>query len=72
MKLILTTQLLVILNFLKEKIFCLRDIISTSKIDILCIDETKLGSSFPDSQFKTDGTSFLYLGKIEIRKAVEK
>ena len=42
------------INSLKEKIICLRDIISTSKIDILCIDETKLDTSFPDSQFKID------------------
>ena len=37
---------------------CLRDIISTSKIDILCIDETKLDTSFPDSQFKIDRYQF--------------
>ena len=36
------------INSLKEKITCLRDIISTSKIDIyiICIDETKLDASF--------------------------
>ena len=32
--------------------------ISTSKIDILCIDETKLDTSFSDSQFKIDGYQF--------------
>ena len=43
---------------LKEKIVCLTEIISTYKIDILCIDETKLDTSFPDSQFKIDGYQF--------------
>ena len=43
------------INSLKEKIICLRDIISTSKIDMLCIDEIKVDKSFPDSQFKIDG-----------------
>ena len=46
------------INSLKEKIICLRDIISTSKLDILCIDETKLDTSFPGSQFKIDGYQF--------------
>ena len=46
------------INSLKKKIICLRDIISTSKIDILCINETKLDTSFPDSQFKIDGYQF--------------
>ena len=46
------------LNVLKEKIICLRDIISTSKIDILSIDETKLDISFPGSQFRIDGYQF--------------
>ena len=46
------------INSLKEKIICLRDIISTSKIDILGIDKTKLDTSFPDSQFKIDGYQF--------------
>ena len=32
--------------------------ISTSKIDMLCIDETKLDTSFSDSQFKIDGYQF--------------
>ena len=38
------------INSLKEKIICLRDFISTSTIDMLCIDETKLDTSFPDSK----------------------
>ena len=40
---------------LKEKITWLRDTISASKIDILCINETKVDTNFPDSQFKIDG-----------------
>ena len=32
--------------------------ISTSKIDMLCIDETKLDTSFSDSQFKIVGYQF--------------
>ena len=35
-----------------------RDVISASEIDILCIDETKLDTSFPNSQFKIDGYQF--------------
>ena len=46
------------MNPLKEKTICLRDIISTSKIDTLCTDETKLDTSFPNSQFRIDGYYF--------------
>ena len=46
------------INSLKVKNICLRDIISTSKIDILCINETELGTSFPNSQLKIDGYQF--------------
>ena len=42
----------------KVKIICLRYIISTSNIDILCIAETKHDTRFPDSQFKVDGYQF--------------
>ena len=52
------------INSLKEKIICLRDIISTFKIDVLSIDEPKLDTNIPDS--------FLNLEKIEIQKAVGK
>ena len=55
--------------FLKKKIICLKDIISTSKIDILCIDETKLDTCFPDSQFKIDGYQFPLLRKYRDSKA---
>lgn len=33
------------------KMIILREIFSKSPIDILCIDETKIESSFPDAQF---------------------
>ena len=59
-------------NSLKEKIICLRDIISTSKIDILCIDETNLDTSFPDSQFKIDGYQFPLLRKYRDSKGCGK
>ena len=36
----------------------IKTMISTSKIDILCNDETKLDTSFPDSQFNIDGYQF--------------
>ena len=36
----------------------IKSLISTSKIDVLCIDETKLDTSFPDSQFKIEGYQF--------------
>ena len=32
--------------------------IKKAPIDILCIDETKLDSSFPDAQFKIGGYQF--------------
>ena len=40
------------INHLDSKIEDPRDICSKSPIDILCIDETKLDSSYPDPQFK--------------------
>ena len=35
-------------NYLRNKIVSLRDVVAEVSIDILCIDETKLGDSFPD------------------------
>ena len=46
------------INSLKKRNICLRDIISTSEIDIVCVEETKLDTSFSDSQFKIDGYQF--------------
>ena len=48
------------ISSLKEKIICLRDIISISKIDIFCFDETKLDTSFPDGQFNIDEQFLLF------------
>ena len=36
----------------------LREILKKVKIDVLCIDETKLDSSFPNHQFKIEGYQF--------------
>ena len=38
------------INHLRSKTDDLRDICSKSPIDVLCIDETKSGSYYPDSQ----------------------
>ena len=40
------------INHLSSKIDYLREICSKTSIDILCIDETKLDSSYPDAQFE--------------------
>ena len=41
-----------------NKILQLRDIFSTDKIDILCIDETKLSSEIPTSRMHIDGYQY--------------
>ena len=46
------------INSLRNKIVSLRDVIAKVPIDILCIDETKLGDSFPDSQFLNGNYKF--------------
>ena len=46
------------INSLREKIISLRDVISKSKLEVLCIYETKLDLSFPDTQFKIEGCQF--------------
>ena len=46
------------INSLKEKVIPLREILSNVPIDVLCVDETKLGSSFSDHQFKIEGYQF--------------
>ena len=43
---------------MREKIKSLREILKKAKIDVLCIDETKLDSSFPNHQFKIEGYQF--------------
>ena len=46
------------INSLRNKIFHLREICDKAPVDILCIDETKIDPSFPDSQFHIDGYQF--------------
>ena len=46
------------INSLSNKIDASRQICKTAALEILCIDETKLDSSFPNSQFRTDGYIF--------------
>ena len=43
------------INSLSNKIDDLKEICKMSPLEILCIDETKLDSSFPNSLFKIDG-----------------
>ena len=46
------------INHLVIKIRELREIRKKSPIDILCLDETKLDGSYPDSQFKIGGFQY--------------
>ena len=46
------------INSLKEKVIPLREVLSNVPIDVLCVDETKLESSFLDHQFKIEGYQF--------------
>ena len=43
------------INSLSNKIDVLRQICKISPLEILCVDQTKLDSSFPNSQFRIDG-----------------
>ena len=45
------------INSLQEKIISLKELLKKVNLDVLCIDETKLDSSFPD-QFKIKGYQF--------------
>ena len=47
-----------IINHLSSKIDYLREICSKSRIDVLCIDETKLDSSYPHAQFEIPGYQY--------------
>ena len=49
-----------------------KDIARTSKIDLPCINETKLDTSFPDSQLKIDGYKFPLFRKDRELKGGEK
>ena len=46
------------INSLSEKIIYLREICLKTSIDILCVDEAKLDSSYPNAQFHIDGYQF--------------
>ena len=46
------------INSLGEKINHLREICKESPIDILCVDETKIDSSYPDAQFQINDYQF--------------
>ena len=53
------------IDTLSEKIISLKEILKKAKIDVLCIDETKLDFSFPVLQFKI-------LGEIKITREEKK
>ena len=46
------------INSLSNKVDALRQICKISPLEILCVDETKLDSSFPNSKFRIDGCIF--------------
>ena len=46
------------INSLREKIVILTEVLIKTKLDELCVDETKLDASFPDHQFKTEDYQF--------------
>ena len=54
------------INSLSRKIDALRQICKTASPEILCINKTKLDSSFPDSQFRIDGYISPLIGETEI------
>ena len=46
------------INHFENKVINFREIFHQSHIDIICVDETKLDSSYPNSQFHIDGYQF--------------
>ena len=46
------------INTLQSKIRSLREIITKAPLDVLCVDETKLDDSFPNSQFILESFQF--------------
>ena len=46
------------INSTRNKIISLRELVNKAPIDILCIDETKIDESFPDSQFFIENYQF--------------
>ena len=48
-----------IINHFRNKVINFREICHQGPIDIICVDETKLDSSYPNSQLRIDGYQFL-------------
>ena len=46
------------INHFENKVINFREICHQAPIDIISVDETKLDSSYPDSQFHKDGYKF--------------
>ena len=46
------------INTLQNKIISLREIIPKAPLDVFCVDETKLGDSFSNSQFILESFQF--------------
>ena len=46
------------INHFENKVINFREICHKAPINIICVDETKLDSSYPDSQFHIDGYQF--------------
>ena len=60
------------INSIRNKIVQLTDICKTSPIEILCIDETKLDSSFPNAQVNHPDYQFLSFRRTEIHQEEKK
>ena len=46
------------INYFENKLINFREICHQAPTDIICVDETKLDSSYPDSQFRISGYQF--------------
>ena len=46
------------IHHFENKVINFREICHQASLDIICVDETKLDSSYPVSQFHTDGYQF--------------
>ena len=60
------------INSLRNKIDNPREVCKKVQIDVLCINETKLDDSFPDSQFKINGYQFPFLRRDRDNREGEK
>ena len=60
------------INLIRNKIISLRELANKAPIDILCIDETKIDESFPDSQFFIENYQLSIIEETEILKGVIK